>query len=146
MASELAWKARTLARLRSKESPVFLHHEQRVTPYMDIVILSHVRANYNKGAYPMAEKPDRAAMRAAASLVREEDLEDLETLAHDLQQKADQASADGRVFLFGQYVTLLAFVNPEIARIRRRFQRESLASLRKMHKQMKEDARDQATA
>lgn len=92
----------------------------------------------------MAEKPDRAAMRAAASLVREEDLEDLETLAHDLQQKADQASADGRVFLFGQYVTLLAFVNPEITRIRKRFQRESLASLRKMHVQMKKEARNQA--
>lgn len=94
----------------------------------------------------MADKPDRATIRAAASLVREEDLEELETLAHELQQKADQASNDGRIFLFGQYVTLLAFVNPEITRIRKRFQRESLASLRKMHKQMKDEARDQQSA
>src|SRR5579885_1566643 len=93
---------------------------------------------------PMANTPDRAAMRAAASLVREEDLEDLEQLAHDLQDRADKASADGRVFLFGQYVRLLAIVNPEVVRIRKRFQRESLASLRKMHVQMKKEARDQA--
>ncbi len=92
----------------------------------------------------MANTPDRAAMRAAASLVREEDLEDLEQLAHDLQDRADKASADGRVFLFGQYVRLLAIVNPEVVRIRKRFQRESLASLRKMHVQMKKEARDQA--
>lgn len=92
----------------------------------------------------MATTPDRAAMRAAAALVREEDLEDLEQLAHDLQAKADQASQDGRVFLFGQYVHLLAIVNPEVTRIRKRFQRESLASLRKMHTQMKKEARDQA--
>jgi hypothetical protein len=94
----------------------------------------------------MADRPDAKAMRAGAALVQEEDLEALEELAHELQQKADKAAEDGRVFLFGQYVHLLAIVNPEVTRIRRRFQRESLASLRKMHKQMKEDARDQATA
>lgn len=94
----------------------------------------------------MATTPDRAAMRAAAALVREEDLEDLEQLAHDLQAKADQASQDGRVFLFGQYVHLLAIVNPEVTRIRRRFQRESIASLRKLHKQQKLEAREAAEA
>src|SRR5579885_1287245 len=100
----------------------------------------------HKEIISMAETPDRAAMRAAASLVREEDLEALEQLAADLQNRADQAAQDGRVYLFSRYIHLLAIVNPEITRVRRRFQRESLAAFRKMHKQLKKDARDQATA
>jgi hypothetical protein len=94
----------------------------------------------------MADKPDRAAMRAAASLVREEDLQELEELERDLQTKADKAAEDGRVFMFSQYIHLMSVVAPEVTRIRKRFQRENLASFRKMHKEMKEQARDQQPA
>jgi uncharacterized protein YukE len=90
----------------------------------------------------MAATPTREAMKAAASLVDERDLEELENIAHDLQEKADQAASDGRIFLFGQYIMLLSIVNPEVTRIRRRFQRESLASFRKMQKQMKLEAKE----
>ncbi|HLI06502.1 MAG TPA: hypothetical protein VKV40_08040 [Ktedonobacteraceae bacterium] len=91
----------------------------------------------------MAERPDREAMRQAAALVREEDLEELEHLSHDLQQRADKAAADGRIYLFSQYIRLIALVSPEVIRIRKRFERESLATFRKVHKQLKKDRKEQ---
>ena len=72
---------------------------------------------------------------------REEDLEDLEKLLHDLQAQVDAARDDGRIFMMQEYVRLVALVSPEIDRIQRRFKRESLASFRKEHKDLKAQAK-----
>ena len=72
---------------------------------------------------------------------REEDLADLEKLLKDLQSEVDKARDDGRIFMMQEYVRLVALVSPEIDRIQRRFKRESLASSRKEHADMKAAAR-----
>jgi hypothetical protein len=82
--------------------------------------------------------------RIAASIVREEDLEELEALHSELVKRVDQARSDGRVFMMSQYVRLVALVSPEIKRIRARFQRETLATLRKEHKALKQAHKDAA--
>jgi len=75
--------------------------------------------------------------RALAGMVREEDLEELQALQSELIKRVDQARADGRLYLMGQYVRLVALVSPEIKRITARFHRENLAALRKEHKALK---------
>jgi hypothetical protein len=84
--------------------------------------------------------------RASAAVVREEDLEELENLHSDLIKRIDQARADGRLYLMGQYTRLIALVSPEIDRVQRRFKRETLASFRKEHKRMKLEAKEAAEA
>lgn len=75
--------------------------------------------------------------QSAATVVREEDLQDLEELLRDLQDRSDKARQDGRVFMLQQYIRLISMVSPEVTRVQRRFSRESLASLRKAHKELK---------
>ena len=81
-----------------------------------------------------------------ASLVREEDLEELEALHSELVKRVDQARTDGRLYLMSQYVRLIALVSPEIDRVQRRFKRETLAALRKEHKALKEERKAGAPA
>lgn len=76
-------------------------------------------------------------LKIHASLVREEDLEDLEALKRDLLGRVDKAREDGRIYLMSQYTRLVALVSPEIKRIRDRFDRETLASVRKEYKLLK---------
>ena len=85
-------------------------------------------------------------VRALASMVREEDLAELEALHSELVKRVDQARADGRIYLMSQYVRLIALVSPEIDRVQRRFKRETLAALRKDHKALKEQSRADTTA
>jgi|SRR5579871_1192190 len=86
----------------------------------------------------MATKKDTATM---ATMVREEDLEEMEGLRRELQNRCDKAGNDGRVYLMQQYIQLLAVVSPEIDRVHRRFKRESLAALRKVHKGLRRQNR-----
>ena len=79
--------------------------------------------------------------RAVAAMVCEEDLQELQELHSDLQKRIDAARQDGRLFMMGQYVRLLALVTLEIDRIQKRFNREALAAHRKEHKALKEQAR-----
>lgn len=76
-----------------------------------------------------------------ATFVREEDLEDLEKFSKDLEDYAHKAREDGRIYLLQQYIRLSAIINPEIDRIKRRFQRENLAYLRKEEKRLKAEHR-----
>jgi hypothetical protein len=85
-------------------------------------------------------------VRALASMVREEDLAELEALHSELVKRVDQARADGRIYLMSQYVRLIALVSPEIDRVQRRFKRETLAALRKDHKALKEQSKADTTA
>ena len=80
-------------------------------------------------------------VRAIASMVREEDLAELEALHSELVKRVDQARSDGRIYLMSQYVRLIALVSPEIDRVQRRFKRETLAALRKDHKALKEQSK-----
>lgn len=84
--------------------------------------------------------------RIHASLVREEDLDELEGLKRDLLAKVDQARADGHVYLMSQYTRLVALISPEIKRIRDRFDRETLAAVRKDEAAMRLEARKKAQA
>jgi hypothetical protein len=84
--------------------------------------------------------------RAVAAMVREEDLDELKDLHTDLQKRIDAARTDGRLFMMSQYVRLLALVTPEIDRIAKRFNRETLAAHRKEHKSLKLAAKNGAPA
>ena len=81
--------------------------------------------------------PTSADIRMMASMVREEDLEELQKVRQELLESADKAREDGRVYMMQQYIRLIAVVTPEIDRVQRRFQREALAELRKAHKELK---------
>jgi hypothetical protein len=83
--------------------------------------------------------------RAVAAMVREEDLDELKALHTDLQQRIDSARTDGRLFMMSQYVRLLALVTPEIDRIQKRFNRETLAMHRRDHKDLKLAAKNGAS-
>ena len=75
--------------------------------------------------------------RIAAAVVREEDLQELQDLRADLQGRIDKARTDGRLYMMGRYVMLLAGVSLEVDRIQARFSREALATHRKEHKALK---------
>jgi len=76
-------------------------------------------------------------IKSMSAMVREEDLAELEDLRKDLQSRSDKAGENGQIYMMQQYIRLLAIVSPEIDRVQRRFARESLASLRKTHKDLK---------
>jgi hypothetical protein len=84
--------------------------------------------------------------KVVASMVTDDDLQELRDLHTDLQKRIDQARADGRLFMMSQYVRLLALVTPEVDRIQKRFNRETLAMHRKVHKNLKLEAKAAAEA
>lgn len=67
----------------------------------------------------------------------EEDLKDLEDLRRDMQNRVDQARNDGRIFMMQEYVQILAHLSTKINKIQARFQRETIAGMRKDHKDLK---------
>ena len=71
----------------------------------------------------------------------EQDLEDLDRLRQDMQARVDQARDDGRIFMMNEYVMLLAQVTSKINKIQARFNRETLASMRKEHRDLRAQAR-----
>ena len=80
--------------------------------------------------------------KSLAWSVRDEDLDDLEALKRDLLNKAAEAQSDGRLYLASQYTVIVASISPEIKRIRDRFDRETLANIRREQKELKLQARD----
>jgi hypothetical protein len=87
-------------------------------------------------------KDGNTRLTGTATYVREEDLEALQDLQGDLQDRLDKASDDGRAYMMAQYVRLLAIIKSEAKRIRARFDREILASYRKVESDMR--ARERA--
>src|SRR6266702_2896002 len=77
------------------------------------------------------------AIKAAQTLVREEDLEDMRKLMGTLQDSIDAASNDGRLIMMGVYVELLALVSTKVGKIEARFKREMLANFRRDHRDLK---------
>jgi len=84
--------------------------------------------------------------RAVAAMVTEDDLDELKKLHSEMQDRIDAARKDGRLFMMSQYVRLLALVTPEIDRVQKRFNRETLAMHRKEHKALKLEAKAAAEA
>ena len=76
-------------------------------------------------------------LTGAASMVREEDLEDLDELLKELKGRVHKAREDGRTFMMAHYTRLVALVSPEVTRLRKRFEREDIASFRKTHKALR---------
>ena len=58
-----------------------------------------------------------------------------------MQARVDQARDDGRLFMMNEYVVLLAQVTTKINRIQARFNRDTLAGMRKEHKDLRAEAR-----
>lgn len=89
----------------------------------------------------MADDLDIKNAAQLATFVREEDLEDMEKFSQEIADLAHKAREDGRIYLLQQYIRLSAIINPEIDRIKRRFQRENLAYLRKEEKRLKKEVK-----
>jgi hypothetical protein len=85
----------------------------------------------------MAKDTDKTKLTGAASIVREEDLEDMTALEHELQERIDKAREDGRTYMMAQFVRMLAMIKSESTRIRARFDREVLANMRREHKELR---------
>jgi hypothetical protein len=83
-------------------------------------------------------------IKKAATMVREEDLQDLQRFLGELKDRVHQSREDGRTFMMQQYVRLVAMVSPEVTRIQKRMEREDLAAFRKDHKHLKAEAQDGA--
>ena len=81
--------------------------------------------------------------KTAASVIREEDLQDLEEFQRDVQAKIDTAQGDGRIYMMSQYVRILAMIKSEVKKIRDRFDRESMAENRKSAKALKEALKEE---
>lgn len=84
--------------------------------------------------------------KAAASIVREEDLEDMREIMRDLQERLNRASDDGRVYLMSHLIRAIAMFKSETERLERRFNREMLAQHRKAEKELRQQLRQGATA
>ena len=82
--------------------------------------------------------------RIVASIITENDLEELQGLQGELLDRVAKAREDGRLFMMQQYLMLVAGITPQIKRIRDRFDRETLAGLRKHHKMLKLEAKEAA--
>jgi hypothetical protein len=78
--------------------------------------------------------------QSLAFSIREEDLEELEELASDLRNRVQTHHDNGRLFMMQKYTEMLAGITTDIRKIRARFDRESIASMRKMHKEAKASA------
>lgn len=78
------------------------------------------------------------------SLVREEDLEELESFEKSLEDLVHKAREDGRVFMLQEYTVILANVSAKCHKIRGRFKRDNMAFIRKEGKRLKEEARGQS--
>lgn len=76
-----------------------------------------------------------------AASVREEDLEELQALQKELRSRVDKSKTDGRLYMAGQYTMILANISAEVRRVNARFDRESLAGMRKEIKELKSQIR-----
>jgi len=84
--------------------------------------------------------------KALAWSITEDDLTDLEQMRGELLEKAAQAQTDGRLFMSSFYTQLAANIGPEVKRIRDRFDRETLANIRRELRDAKAEARAKAKA
>lgn len=94
----------------------------------------------------MANGPTQADLRKAATVITENDVQDLRELLNDLKGRVEKAREDGRTFMMLQYVRLVSTVSPQVTKLEQRMEREDLAAFRRMHKQLKEEQTAQSGA
>jgi hypothetical protein len=100
-------------------------------------MLSNILNSHERSKKHMATHPNSSTIRASQSVIMEEDLDEMRELLHLVQERMDKASADGRVYVMGQYVKIVAQMRSEISRVERRFHRETIAAARKEHQLLK---------
>lgn len=98
-----------------------------------------------------SSKQTQKSLNQAATMIREEDLEDMQKLLSELKGRVQKAHDDGRTFMMQQYTLMVATISPQVTRIQKRFEREDLSAFRKMHRHLKkqgkqEDQGEQETA
>jgi hypothetical protein len=71
----------------------------------------------------------------------EQDIEPVEELLRTLKGKAREAHTAGNALLLSFYVDLIKVVSPRVNRLHARVERETLASIRKEHKTLKQHGR-----
>lgn len=86
---------------------------------------------------------DNTKLTGAASIIREEDLEDMTALENEIADRIEKAREDGRAYMMAQHVRILAMVKSERKRIQARFDRESLAAMRREQKELKIQQREE---
>ncbi len=87
---------------------------------------------------------DKTKLNGASTIVREEDLEDMTSLERELSDRIDTAQKDGRAYMMAQYVRMLAMIKSEAKRLRARFDRDTLAAIRREYKDIRAQQRDAA--
>ena len=73
-----------------------------------------------------------------ASTVTRERLDRLTALLEDMKADAEKAHSEGDVFMLSVYEQLLAVASPIVVRANARAEREGLAALRKVRKQLRQ--------
>jgi hypothetical protein len=90
----------------------------------------------------MADRmPRQSSQGSLAFSVREDDLEELEQFAADLRNRVHDHKEKGGLYMMQKYTEILAGVSSEVRKIRARFDRESIADMRRTHKELKAQAR-----
>ena len=74
--------------------------------------------------------------------VSEQDLEELDTLLHDLKGRANDAHDKGNVIMLSCYAELVKVVAPIAERLRSRVEREDRADINRKHKTLRKARRD----
>ncbi|MFL5626711.1 MAG: hypothetical protein ACJ788_14090 [Ktedonobacteraceae bacterium] len=88
----------------------------------------------------MATNNNTTKLTGAATIVREEDLDELEELLREVKTRVHKSRDDGRTFMMAQYTRIVGMLSPEVTRLRKRLEREDLAAFRRDHKTMKLEA------
>ena len=88
----------------------------------------------------MADRMPRSPQGGLAFSVREEDLEELEQFATELRNRVHDHKEKGGLFMMQKYTQILADVSSEVRKIRARFDRETIADMRRTHKELKGSA------
>lgn len=89
-------------------------------------------------------KNNATKLTGAATVVREEDLDELEDLLREVKARVNKSREDGRTFMMAQYVRIVGMLSPEVTRLRKRFEREDLAAFRRDHRTLKLEAKAKA--
>jgi hypothetical protein len=82
------------------------------------------------------------ATPAIEPTVSEQDLEELDTLLHDLKEKANDANDRGALVMLDVYAELVKVVAPSVERLRARVEREDRAAINKKKKSLHKARRD----
>ena len=79
-----------------------------------------------------------------ATPVTEQDLQELDSLLHELKSRANEQHQANKPLLLGVYATLIKAVSKEVTRLHNRVEREDLATFNRRHKELRKATRESA--